>query len=59
MAIMTNAIMVIAGTTPMVKLAYTWNSMKAIIIVEAKPICVKVLVGHIMEAATTVIPNYT
>ena len=36
---------------------YAWNSMGTIIIVEAKPICVKVWVKHTTKVATRVIPN--
>ena len=54
---MTTAIMVIAGTMPMVKLKYALNSMGAIIIVEAKAICIKVLVRYSTEVATRVIPD--
>ena len=51
---MTTAIMVTAGITQMVKLTDAWNSMGAIITVDSKPICVRILVKHSMEA---VIPN--
>ena len=54
---MTNATMVIARTTPMVKLTCAQNSLKAIIMVEAKPICAKILVRHTIEAATRVVSD--
>ena len=53
-AAMTTAILVTSGTTPIVKLIYAWNSIGVIVTVEAKPICVKILVGHTREAATRI-----
>ena len=54
---MTNAIMVIAGSTPMVKLIYACSSMRAAIMVEAKSIYIRILVSHIMEVVSRVIPD--
>ena len=54
---MTTAITIATGTTPMVKFTYASNSMGTIIIVEAKPKCIKLLVGHTTKVATRVIPT--
>ena len=54
---MTTASTVTAETTPIVKLTYTLNSMRAIIKVEVKPKCIKILVRYTTEVATRVIPN--
>ena len=51
---MTIAITVTVGTIPMVKLTYVQNSIGAIITVEAKPICIKILVRYTTEAANRV-----
>ena len=57
MATITTAIAVFAGNMPIVKLTYAWNSMGFIIVVEAKPKCVKILVRYTTEVATRVIPD--
>ena len=54
---MTVAIVVSTGTTPMVKLTDVWNSMGAIIAVEAKAIYDVTLVRHTKKVATRVITN--
>ena len=54
---MTTVVMVTTGNIPMVKFTYALNSMGTIIMVEAKPKCVKILVRHTTEVATKVVPT--